>query len=97
MFIVSLNYTKELLEVDKHIVAHLNYLEKYYASGKFIVSGRKVPRTGGIILVNAVNRSELDLILKEDPFNIAKVADYQVTEFIPTMTAKGYELLKTDI
>ncbi len=94
MFVVSLTYTKDLSEVDKHIDAHIAYLEKYYALEKFVASGRKVPRTGGIILVNMENRAELDRILAEDPFHIADVADYEVTEFVPTMTAKGFETLK---
>jgi len=94
VFIVSLTYKTELSEVDKYIDEHITYLEKHYALGKFIASGRKVPRTGGIILVNAANKDELDLILKEDPFNIANVADYEVTEFIPTMAATEFEAIK---
>jgi len=94
MFIVSLTYKTELSEVDKYIDEHISYLEKHYALGKFIASGRKVPRTGGIILVNAANMNELDSILKEDPFNIANVADYEVTEFIPTMAAAEFEAIK---
>jgi len=94
MFIVSLTYKTELSEVDKYIDEHICYLEKHYALGKFIASGRKVPRTGGIILVNAKNVNELDLILKEDPFKIANVADYEVTEFVPTMAAAGFEAIK---
>ena len=94
MFIVALTYKTELSEVDKFIDEHISYLEKHYALGKFIASGRKVPRTGGIILVNAANMNELNLILKEDPFSIANVADYEVTEFIPTMAAAGFEAIK---
>jgi len=94
MFIVSLTYKAELSEVDQYIDQHICYLEKYYALGKFIASGRKVPRTGGIIFVNAANMNELDLILKEDPFNIANVAHYEVTEFIPTMAAAEFEAIK---
>jgi len=94
MFIVSITYKTQLSEVDKYIDEHISYLEKYYALGKFIASGRKVPRTGGIILVNAANMNELDLILKEDPFNSANVADYEVTEFVPTMAATGFEAIK---
>ena len=97
MFIVSLTYKTELSEVDKHIDDHITYLEKYYASGKFIASGRKVPRTGGIILVSASNKVEVDAIIKEDPFHIANVANYEVTEFIPTMAAKEFEAIKSCI
>ncbi|WP_281546257.1 YciI family protein [Grimontia sp. SpTr1] len=97
MFIVSLTYKVELSEVDQYIEAHVTFLEKYYAAGKFIASGRKVPRTGGVILVNATNKAELDTIIKEDPFYIANVADYEVTEFIPTMAAKEFDAIKNCI
>ena len=94
MFVVSLTYKTDISEVEKHIEAHITYLEKYYAADKFIASGRKVPRTGGVILVNLDDRAELDRILAEDPFFVADVAHYDVTEFIPTMVGKGFESLK---
>lgn len=94
MFVVSLSYKKDFSEVDKHIDAHMEYLKKYYQRGKFVASGRKVPRTGGVILVNNIDRSEVDNIIKEDPFYIADVADYEVVEFIPAMVAKGFESLQ---
>ena len=94
MFIVSLTYKVELSEVDKFISEHIVFLEKYYALGKFITSGRKVPRVGGVILVNANNKEEVDLIIKEDPFHIANVANYETTEFIPTMASNEFDALK---
>ncbi|WP_325894279.1 YciI family protein [Grimontia sp. NTOU-MAR1] len=62
--------------------------------GKFIISGRKVPRTGGVILVNAANTDEVDAIIREDPFHVAGVADYDVTEFVTTMAATKFSGLK---
>ncbi|GAA3936169.1 YciI family protein [Litoribacillus peritrichatus] len=94
MFVVSLTYKKDLSEVDQHIDAHVQYLEKYYAEKVFIASGRKVPRTGGVILANAPSLEALNVVLKEDPFYIAELADYEVTEFIPSMAADGFEFLK---
>ena len=94
MFIISLHYIKPLKDVDPHIQAHIDYLKKYYALNKFIVSGRKVPRTGGIILANCADLPEVSAIIAEDPFCIAKVAEYQITEFVPTMTATGFEHCK---
>lgn len=94
MFIVSLTYKTDLSMVDKHIEAHVKYLEKQYLAGHFIASGRKVPRTGGVILANVANKGMLDDILKNDPFYIAEVANYEVTEFIPTMVAEEFSVLK---
>jgi uncharacterized protein YciI len=50
MFIISLTYICDLKEVDKILPEHIDYLKIQYKKGNFIASGRKVPRTGGIIL-----------------------------------------------
>lgn len=93
MFIVSLTYMKPLEEVEKHLEAHVKYLKKQYAADSFIASGRKVPRTGGVILSKLENRDILEKILEEDPFKIHGIADYEIIEFVPTMMGKGYENL----
>lgn len=94
MFIVSLNYKSDLAEVDKHLDAHVDYLTQEYANGNFIASGRKIPRTGGIILSCVKDKAELQLILAKDPFSKAGIAEYEITEFIPSMVAEGFEILQ---
>lgn len=84
MFLVSLTYVEPLEQIEALLPAHGAFLEKYYAASVFIVSGRKVPRTGGIILATAPSKDALMAILAEDPFHQAKVAHYEVTEFSPT-------------
>lgn len=92
MFIVSLSYKKDISEVEKFIDAHIQFLDKYYASKKFIFSGRKNPRTGGVILVRNLNRQELDTIITEDPFYQNQIADYEITEVIPTKYDENFAL-----
>lgn len=84
MVIISLTYKKPIEEVEKHINEHIAFLEKYYAQNKFVFSGRKIPRTGGIILANNVTALDANEIIKEDPFYQHLIADYEITEFIPT-------------
>lgn len=93
MFVVSLTYKAELSEVDNYISEHIAYLEQYYDKGNFIASGRKVPRTGGVILAHAESREKLIAILQEDPFYKADVASYEVTEFVPSNVGQGFESL----
>jgi len=96
MFILSLKYIKPLEEVDKEIKAHIQYLEKYYSLQKFVCSGRKNPRSGGIILCNAKNMNEVKTIINEDPFYINKIAEYEIIEFLPTKYADGFERFITE-
>ncbi|PJJ08471.1 uncharacterized protein YciI [Flavobacterium sp. 1] len=84
MFIVSLSYKKDLSEIEKFMESHIQFLDKYYSEKKFIFSGRKNPRTGGVILVRNVDRDSLQEIIKQDPFYQNEIADYEITEVIPT-------------
>ena len=97
MFIVSLTYKKDLSEVDKFIKPHIEFLKDKYSKNIFLASGRKVPRTGGIILAAAKNKNELMEELKDDPFYINEIADYDIIEFVPSMTCKKLEYLKEQI
>ncbi len=94
MFIVSLTYKKDLSEVDKFIEAHVKFLKEKYAKNIFLASGRKIPRTGGVILAKAKSKKELLSELKDDPFYINEVADYDIIEFVPSMTCKELEFIK---
>lgn len=81
MFVVELSYKADLAQIDAHMGAHVRFLKKYYASGHFVVSGRKIPRDGGIIVAVANGRDELEAIVREDPFVARKLADYRIIEF----------------
>ena len=89
-----MTYISDIEEVDKHLDAHAAYLKQEYANGNFVASGRKIPRTGGIILSCVKNKEELEAILEKDPFKKAKVAEYNITEFVPNMVAQGFEILQ---
>ena len=81
MFVIELTYKADLAEIDAHMAAHVIFLKKYYASGNFLVSGRKVPRDGGIILAIGKNRRQIEAIIEEDPFFEHGLADFRIIEF----------------
>jgi uncharacterized protein YciI len=91
MFVVSLNYIVPLAELDKHMTAHVKYLQKYYKQNVFITSGRKVPRTGGIILAACDSREKLERILQEDPFFSHQLAEFTITEFLTSQSHPGFK------
>ena len=84
MFLVLLKYLKPLEEVEKFLDEHVQFLDKYYSQEKFIFSGRRNPRTGGVILVKTDSDAEVKQIISEDPFHQHKIAEYDVIEFMPT-------------
>ncbi|MEP5152098.1 YciI family protein [Planktotalea sp.] len=91
LFVVDLHYIASFDEIEPELDAHVAFLEDNYAKGRFIASGPKVPRTGGVIIATAPTRDELEEALKADPFMQKNLARYTVTEFRPSMQA---ELLK---
>lgn len=83
MFILQLTYKTAISEVDKYLSAHREYLEYYYKQGLLVMSGPRKPRIGGIIIVATSDRSVVDSFIKGDPFSLAEIADYEITEFTP--------------
>ena len=81
MFVIELIYKADLAKIDAHMAAHMKFLKKYYASGTFLVSGRKIPRDGGIILAAGESREKIEAIAREDPFVGKGLAEFRVIEF----------------
>jgi uncharacterized protein YciI len=81
MFVIELNYKAELSAIDAHMAAHVAFLKKYCVAGNFLVSGRKIPRDGGIILAVGESREDIELIIQEDPFHTQGLADFRIIEF----------------
>ena len=81
MFVIELTYKVPLAEIDRHMREHMRFVNKYYASGHFVVSGRKVPRAGGIIVAVGSSLEEIEGIAREDPFCARGLADVRVIEF----------------
>ena len=82
MFVINLNYIVPLEQLDAHMTDHVKFLRKYYKQNVFVASGRKVPRTGGIILALAKSKDDVEKIIAEDPFYIHKLAEFTRTEFL---------------
>jgi len=81
MFVIELTYTADLAQIDAHMREHMRFLKTHYASGRFLVSGRKIPRDGGIILALGGSREAFEAVAKQDPFVVRGLADVRVIEF----------------
>ena len=94
MFVIVLTYVKPLEEVGRLLDDHNAYLDRNYRAGRFIASGRREPRTGGVILAQAASAAEIHATVTEDPFVRAGVAEHEVIEFVPSKHAAGFEALR---
>jgi uncharacterized protein YciI len=93
MFVVELIYKADLTAIDAQMRAHMAFLKKHYAAGTFVVSGRKIPRDGGIIIAVAETRAEIEAIVNEDPFVKLGLADFRLIEFRASQRADDIDAL----
>jgi uncharacterized protein YciI len=81
MFLLELTYTADLTRIDAAMKAHMRWLNGHYAAGHFLVSGRKIPRDGGVIIATGPSREAVETIASEDPFVARGLATVRVVEF----------------
>lgn len=93
LFVLDFVYVDDLSLVDAQFDAHRDYLRRHYAEGRFLASGRKDPRTGGVIIARGT-REEIERVVAEDPFTTHFVAQVRISEFLPTMTCDELAALR---
>lgn len=85
MFILLLHYDVEALEkLDALIPEHYEYVDRHIEDGTFLLTGRRVPRTGGVILANAADRATVERLTAEDPLLRSGAVRYEIIEFVTT-------------
>jgi uncharacterized protein YciI len=93
VFVLLLTYVKPLPEVDALMREHVAWLDEQYETGRFLVSGRQIPRTGGVILARGDDRDEIEALAASDPFVRGRVATCEVVQFRASQTAAGLRRL----
>ncbi|HZR25112.1 MAG TPA: YciI family protein [Vicinamibacterales bacterium] len=81
MFVIELTYTAPLAAIDAAMKPHVAFLQKHYDAGTFLVSGRKIPRDGGIIIAVGESREQIEALMRDDPFCKRGLAEARVIEF----------------
>jgi uncharacterized protein YciI len=81
LFLLELTYTASLDRIDAAMKAHMKWLRAHYAAGDFLVSGRKIPRDGGIIIATGTDRETVERLAHEDPFVSQGLATVRIVEF----------------
>lgn len=93
MFVTTLTYIVELDRIEGALPDHVAWLDRQYADGVMVISGRQQPRVGGVILWRNLSREDLEARVAEDPFVARSLATATVTEFVATKAAAGLESL----
>jgi uncharacterized protein YciI len=83
VYLLLVHYTQPMPAVDALTAAHRSYLDTYLASGHLMMSGRRNPPSGGVILAKFPGRDAVNAFIAADPFVTGSVARYEVIEFNP--------------
>jgi GrpB-like predicted nucleotidyltransferase (UPF0157 family)/uncharacterized protein YciI len=84
MYLAILTYKSSFEEREPYIPGHFAFLDEGYANNLLVVSGRMMTGRGGVILSPLTSRVEFETLLKNDPFMIHDLADYEIIAFDPT-------------
>ncbi|MBK8207676.1 MAG: GTP cyclohydrolase [Planctomycetes bacterium] len=88
IYVITIEYTKPMPEVEAATPGHRAYLKQLFDEGRIVASGPFVPRTGGMLLFRAANAAEVAVVIEADPFQRLGVARYDVREWSPTFGAE---------
>jgi uncharacterized protein YciI len=91
MFVIELIYKAALATIDANMADHVAFLNQWYASGHFLVSGRKIPRDGGIIVAVGDSRQQIEAIVRADPFCARGLAEFRIVEFRASQRAEDIQ------
>jgi uncharacterized protein YciI len=95
MFLILITYTQPLAAVEQVLAAHRTYLREAPEAARIVLTGRKRPADGGLVMLRANSRAEVDAFIERDPYHTAQVARFEVIEFDVAQVAAGLDPLKT--
>lgn len=81
MFVLISRFQQPLDEINRYLAPHSEWVQQQYASGRFLVSGRREPPVGGIIVARASSDQELQEILARDPLQQLGLVEYELFAF----------------
>ena len=81
-FVLISRYTAPPERIRELVPAHREYLQEHIARGLFVVSGRRVPWDGGVILARGT-RADVEAAVAADPLTREGVAETEIVEFEP--------------
>ena len=82
-FLVQINYTVPVEALGDAIRLHREFLQTGYERGWLLMSGPRVPATGGIVIARAPSQQELEAFFMADPYRLNGLATHTFTEFNP--------------
>lgn len=87
---VTLSYLTQPDVISDHLEAHKQWLLRGVDEGAILFAGPLSNGTGGFILFQGDNISDIHNFLQDDPFIIHNIADAEVMSIEPALCAPGF-------
>lgn len=87
--VILLEYLADETAVDAQLAPHVEWLTRGFDAGLFLLAGRQVPRTGGVILCRG-HRADVEALAATDPFVTSGVASATVIEMAASFAADDW-------
>ncbi|MEA2381435.1 MAG: hypothetical protein QOH72_1406 [Solirubrobacteraceae bacterium] len=84
MFVAVSQYQVAEETIAAHSAAHRSWVEGQYLRGRLLVSGRRSPPEGGVLVGSAADGTDVRALLDSDPFSVRGIATWRVVEFDAT-------------
>lgn len=94
MYLITITYTQPLEAVERVLPAHRQYLREATLASRIVMTGRRRPATGGLVMLRADSREEVEDFVRQDPYSTENVAAFGIVEFDVAQVAPGLESLQ---
>jgi uncharacterized protein YciI len=84
MFIVLLRFSSNKARAGELMQSHVQWLERGFSDGVFVLAGSLQPTAGGAILAHGASPSELRERVSADPFVAEDVVSAEILEVTPS-------------
>lgn len=91
MFLILLRYIRPLDEVDAVRPRHLEFLDRGFQNGRYVLAGRGVPAEFGVLVARGTDRQAAVELAEADPYVESGVAEYELLQFQARRTQPGLE------
>jgi len=82
-FLVEIDYLVPVESLGDAIRQHREFLQSGYDRGWILLSGPRVPATGGVLIARAPTLEALETYFRDDPYHVQGLAVHRFSEFNP--------------
>jgi len=85
MFVIFLKFSEHKAKAKDFMAEHNAWIKQGIENDVFLLAGSLQPKAGGCIIAHNIDRTDLELLIAEDPFVEQKVVHAEIFEVSPSI------------